>query len=103
MYSAMLSWGVAGLIAMATHMALYPDFPLGSHVKLLTGYWALGSGILSQLQFNMLERYLRDECAGHSEAAESVERITRRLIESYAVFTVVPALILTFGCISAIP
>lgn len=94
MYLAMASWFVAGLVAMALHMTLYPDFPLASHVKLVTGYWALGGGILSQLEFIMLERYLRRLPGGGSSAAQSVERITRRLMESYAVFTVVPALML---------
>jgi len=94
MYLATLSWGIAGLIAMGLHMLLYPDFPLGSHFKLLTGYWALGGGILSQLEFNMLERYLRERPGEQGNNQQSIEHITRRLMESYAVFTIVPALIL---------
>ena len=97
MYIATLSWIVAGLIAMALHMYLYPGFPLGSHVKLLTGYWALGGGILSQLEFNMLERYLRPRLGARALEAQSVEHITRRLMESYAVFTVVPSMILVLA------
>jgi adenylate cyclase len=94
MYIATLSWMVAGLIAMGLHMSLYPDFPISSHLKLLTGYWALGGGILSQLEFNMVERYLRERVGPEVDDGQSVERITRRLMESYAVFTIVPALIL---------
>ncbi len=94
MVVSIFSWLVAGVVALALHMALYPDFPMGSHIKLLTGYWALGGGILSQLDFVLLERYLRKHGAVHTVAAQSVERITRRLMESYVIFTIVPALIL---------
>lgn len=97
MYLATASWVISGLIAMGLHMALYPDFPMGSHVKLLTGYWALGGGILSQLEFNMLERYLRRKLGTKNTDAQSVERIARRLMESYAVFTIVPAMVLVLA------
>ena len=50
---------------------------MGSRVKLLTGYWALGGGILSQLEFNMLERYLRRKLGTKNTDAQSVERIAR--------------------------
>ena len=97
MLIAVLSWVLAGLIAMALHMFMYPSFPMGSHVKLLTGYWALGGGILSQLEFNMLERYLRGRLGARATTAQSVEHITSRLMESYAVFTIVPALIMVLA------
>ena len=96
MYLATASWVISGLMAMGLHMALYPDFPMGSHVKLLTGYWALGGGILSQLEFNMLERYLRRKLGTKNTDAQSVERIARRLMES-AVFTIVPAMVLVLA------
>ncbi|MBT6275620.1 MAG: GAF domain-containing protein, partial [Chromatiales bacterium] len=97
MYLAVISWVIAGLIAVTLHMVLYPGFPIGSHVKLLTGYWALGGGILSQLEFNMLERYLRRHWGTAAAGERSVESMTGRLMESYAVFTIVPAMILVLA------
>lgn len=94
MYLSVVSWLIAGVLAMALHMSLYPDFPLESHAKLLSGYWALGGGILSQLEYIALERYLRRQPSDAPAAVQAVERFTRRLMESYAVFTLVPSIIL---------
>ena len=94
MYLSVLSWLIAGALAMALHMSLYPDFPIESHAKLLSGYWALGGGILSQLEYIALERYFRRQPSDAPAAVQAVERFTRRLMESYAVFTLVPSIIL---------
>ena len=40
-----LSWFVAGALAIGLHFALYPDFPVGSHFKFALAYWALGGGL----------------------------------------------------------
>ena len=80
---------------MGHYMVLYPDFPLGSHVKLLTGYWALGGSMLSQLEFNMLERYLRRKLGLQNMNVQFVERIAAP--DEHAVTTIVPAMILVLA------
>jgi len=91
-YLSLASWFVAGLVAVAVHNALYPDFPKESHIKLLAGYWALGGGILSQLEYIALEQHFRVR-EGEAPAA-ILERITQRLMEGYATFAIVPAIVM---------
>ncbi|MBF0445308.1 MAG: adenylate/guanylate cyclase domain-containing protein, partial [Magnetococcales bacterium] len=63
-----------------------------SHVKLLSGYWGLGAGVLSQLEYVILEKYFREYHIADKPAVD--EKITSRLLESFAVFTIVPALMM---------
>lgn len=91
-YLSLASWLIAGLAAVLVHRILYPDFPIESHAKLLTGYWALGGGILSQLEYIRLEQYFRIR---EGEAPVAIfERITRRLMEGYATFAIVPTVVM---------
>ena len=86
------SWLIAGLVAVVVHMLLYPDFPIVSHGKLLAGYWALGAGILSQLEYIKMEHYFRIR---EDEAPITImEHITRRLMEGYATFAIVPTFVM---------
>ncbi|MBF0425514.1 MAG: adenylate/guanylate cyclase domain-containing protein [Magnetococcales bacterium] len=82
------TWLGAGVIAMAMHAELYPDFPLASHLKLLSGYWGLGAGILAQLEYVLVERYVR--VAHPLLSPPSPERITARLMQGLTLFTLVP-------------
>lgn len=91
-YLSIFGWVAAGFVAMLLHAALYPDFPIESHLKLLTGYWALGGGILAQLEYLALEEHFRQKQA--EGAGDLVERITRRLMEGYALFTLVPGVVM---------
>ncbi|MBT3766373.1 MAG: adenylate/guanylate cyclase domain-containing protein [Rhodospirillaceae bacterium] len=91
-YLSVVSWFFSGLVAVVIHANLYPEFPLESHGKLLVGYWALGGGILSQFEFIKLEHYFR---APEGEAPITIlERITQRLMEGYAIFTIVPTMVM---------
>ncbi len=92
-YLSMLSWLLAGVVAMLIHVGLYPDFPWASHIKLMTGYWALGAGLLSQLEYAFFERHLRQ--AEVFDARQATEHLVRRLLESFTTFTLVPALAIT--------
>lgn len=88
----MMSWFAAGLVAVLVHHFLYPDFPPDSHLKLLVGYWALGAGILSQVEYIAIERHFRRRLPCRPSAL--VERITRRLMEGYGAIVVVPVMVL---------
>jgi adenylate cyclase len=86
------SWFVAGGLAIGLHFALYPSFPLGSHFKFAIGYWILGGGIIAQLEYLLFERALPSSSS--DAAAPLRDRLGRRLIEGYVVFTTAPALVL---------
>lgn len=87
-----IGWLVMGVVAVATHAVLYPDFPVASHAKLLSGYWAMGAGILAQVEFVAMETHFR---RFHTEApAVTAERISRRLMEGFLVVSVVPTLVM---------
>lgn len=81
-----VTWGLAGLIALAVHGLRYPDFPWHSHFKLLVGYWVLGAGVMAQLEYVLLERLER----GQGGSGAPSDRLSRRLLESFAVFTIAP-------------
>ncbi|MBF0195770.1 MAG: adenylate/guanylate cyclase domain-containing protein [Magnetococcales bacterium] len=87
-----LTWLLAGVAASLLHSYLYTDFHWASHLKLLSGYWGLGAGILSQLEYVALEKHFRELKTGTQPIVN--EKITNRLMESFAVFTVVPALMM---------
>ena len=86
------SWLITGLVASLYHNWAYPGFPIESHLKILTGYWALGAGILAQLDHIIVEYYFRKR--GLKALGERVERMSRRLMRSIAIFTLVPGLVM---------
>ena len=86
------SWLITGLVAVVLHMFMYPDFPIVSHGKLLAGYWALGAGILSQLEYIRMEQYFR--IREDQPPTAVLEHITKRLMEGYATFAIVPAFVM---------
>lgn len=86
------TWLLTGLAGIALHAGLHPTFPVGSHFKFAIGYWALGGGIIAQLEYLLFERVLPNP-AGNA-ASQLHERLGRRLVEGYVVFTIAPALVL---------
>jgi len=86
------TWSLTGLAGIALHSALHPTFPTGSHFKFAIGYWALGGGIVAQLEYLLFERVLPNPAG--SAASKLHERLGRRLVEGYVVFTVAPSLVL---------
>ncbi|GAB3450705.1 adenylate/guanylate cyclase domain-containing protein [Insolitispirillum peregrinum] len=91
---AVASWLGAGLFGVALHLLRYPDFHISSPLKLLLGYWVLGAGILAQLEYSLIERSLRHNDCLLEQAQAMRDRLGRRLLESFAAFTVAPALAL---------
>ncbi|EKV32435.1 Adenylate cyclase [Caenispirillum salinarum AK4] len=96
---AVISWGIAGLKAMTLHGLTYEAYPLLSYLKLATGFWILGAGLIAQFEYTLLEDMLRKRGAEGAAADESPgatarrleERIVRRLTESASSFAVAPA------------
>ncbi len=92
-YLSIISWLLAGVVALTLHSIRYTDFPLASHLKLLSSYWVLGGGILAQLEYILFEyRYKR---IPHSPGSyDFSERISRRILESFFLFTMAPTVTL---------
>jgi adenylate cyclase len=87
------SWGLTGLVAIVLHVTRYPTFPMGSHLKFAVGYWLLGGGLLAQVEYLLFEHMLPSKPTLSPEARLR-ERLGRRLIEGYVIFTTVPVAIL---------
>jgi len=89
---ALAGWLICGVLAMLVHMLRYDDFPLASHVKLLSAYWLIGGGLLAQWEYVVLENQARKRSVRYVNANQYLERITRRVMEGYVLFTLVPSL-----------
>jgi adenylate cyclase len=91
-YLAIASWVIAGLFALAVHYVRYEDFPISSHVKLALGYFLIGGGLLAQWEYVVLEGTARERSVRYVNARQYLERITRRVMEGFVLFTLVPSL-----------
>lgn len=89
----MVSWGLTGLVGIVLHATRYPTFPFPSHLKFAVGYWLLGGGLLAQVEYLLFENAL-PASPTQSPEAQLRERLGRRLIEGYVIFTTVPVVIL---------
>lgn len=89
---AMLSWLIAGVFAMALHWLRYESFPISSHVKLMLGYWVIGGGLLAQWEYVLLENEARKRFVTHADVNLHLERISRRVMEGYVLFTLAPSM-----------
>ena len=90
-----LSWIITGLAAVGYHefyyIDIYPnrvafphlwptDYPWHSHLKVLSGYWFLGAGLLSQLELSLGERSIRSYVSAHPERHYGfTDRIANRI------------------------
>lgn len=90
--ASVLTWILTGAAGFGLHFALHPTFPVGSHFKFAIGYWILGGGLIGQVEYLLFERALPNP--GGSGAARLHERLGRRLLEGYFIFTTAPAVIL---------
>ena len=92
-YLSMISWAMAGVSAFILHFILYPDFPVGSHLKLLSSYIILGAGILSQLEYIIYEQSYK-KIAKDENYTIFNEKLSKRILETFLVFTIAPLLTL---------
>lgn len=103
-----LSWIVTGLVAMGyfefyyidifpdrvAYAHLWPtDFPWHSQLKVLSGYWFLGAGLLSQLELSVGERSIRDYVSKHADRDfRFSDRIANRITWGNFNYAFVPSL-----------
>lgn len=93
-YLSLIAWAGVGVLAMALHEYRYPDFPVASHVKLLSAYWILGCCILSQLEYTLLEQAERRRITQSCTPDRYLESMSRRILEGFFFFTLAPSLIM---------
>jgi adenylate cyclase len=87
-----ITWLVSGVLALLLHWMRYESFPFASHVKLMVGYWIIGGGLLAQWEYVVLEGEARKRSIRYVNANQYLERITRRVMEGFVLFTLVPSL-----------
>jgi len=101
------SWLIAGLVAMGYHEVFYhnifpdqvvflrpwpSDYPWHSHLKVLSGYWFLGAGLLSQLELSLGERSIRRYVADHPDKNYGfADRIANRITWGNFIYAFVPS------------
>jgi len=92
-YLSVISWVFAGITAFFLHNFLYPDFPISSHLKILSSYITLGAAILAQLEYIIFEKRYKKIC---KELQYTIfnEKLSRRIIETFLIFTIAPILTL---------
>lgn len=85
------SWMIAGVGAFILHASLYPYFPIGSHLKLLSSYWVLGAGILAQLEYIVFEQKYK-QITPVLYLTTFNESISRRIFESFIILSAAPSI-----------
>ncbi len=85
------SWIIGGLLGVALHKYLYADtFPWHSSLKIISGYWIMGGGLIAQLEYILLERKLRSISTKQRQVSSFLEQIAKRLMESTFIFVFMP-------------
>jgi response regulator RpfG family c-di-GMP phosphodiesterase len=94
-FLSIISWVLAGFSAFLLHFFLYPDFPIGSHIKLLSSYLIFGAGIISQIEYLIFEKSFNkvkiNNCNG---TANYNENISKRFTETFLIFSLAPLITL---------
>ncbi len=92
-YLSIISWTMAGISAFVLHSILYPDFPIGSHIKLFSSYLILGGAILSQLEYIIYEQSYKKITQDDNYTIFN-EKLSKRILETFLIFTIAPLLTL---------
>jgi adenylate cyclase len=102
-----ISWLISGLLAMSLHEIVYhnfdptqvlftipwpSDYPWHSHLKVLSGYWFLGAGLIVQLELIVSEGMIRDYLITEKiSPATYSEYISNRITWGNFFYTFVPS------------
>ncbi len=88
-----VTWVASGIACVILHALRYgTDFPAASHIKLLAGYWGLGAGLFSLLEYTIFENDFR--VAHKAQEPYFVERISQRIVLSISLAAAIPAITL---------
>ena len=92
-FLSMISWVLAGISAFILHFILYPDFPMGSHLKLFISYVILGGAVLSQIEYILFEASYK-KIAIEKRYTIFNEKLSQRILETFLIFTLAPIITL---------
>ncbi len=92
-FLSIISWVLAGISAFILHNYLYPNFPISSHLKIFSSYITLGAAILCQLEYIVFEKRYK-EISKDIQYTIFNEKLSRRIIETFLIFTVAPIITL---------
>ena len=92
-FLSIISWVLAGISAFVLHFILYPDFPMGSHLKLFSSYVILGGGVLSQIEYILFEASYK-KIAIEKKYTIFNEKLSQRILETFLIFTLAPIITL---------
>ena len=92
-FLSIISWILAGVSAFILHYILYPEFPISSHFRILSSYLILGGAILAQLEYIIFEKRYK-EIAKDIKFILFNEKISKRIVETFLIFTITPILTL---------
>lgn len=92
-FLSIISWVLAGISAFILHYVLYPNFPISSHLKLLSAYITLGAGILAQLEYIIFEKEYK-KISKEASFTLFNEKLSQRVLEAFLIFTFAPILTL---------
>ncbi len=103
-----ISWIASGLAAMGLHEVLYhnynpdslfqtfpwpSDVPWHSQLKLISGYWFPGAGLLSQLELTIAEKFISSYVKkNHTVFSDFSEHIPLRITWGNFFYTFVPSI-----------
>jgi adenylate cyclase len=60
----------------------------------MLGYWIIGAGLLAQWEYVLLEAEARKRMVSYRDVTEHLERISRRVMEGYVLFTLAPSVVM---------
>ena len=92
-FLSIISWVLAGVSAFILHYVLYPEFPISNHFRILSSYLILGGAILAQLEYIIFEKRYK-EIAKDIKFILFNEKISKRIVETFLIFTITPILTL---------
>lgn len=83
------TWILSGIACVALHSVRYGGgFPISSHLKLLAGYWGIGAGLLSLLEYTIFENDFRE--SHNQDEPIFIEKISQRFMLSISMAAFVP-------------
>ena len=102
-FLSVISWIAAGLVCVFIHTRLYglkignleiygSDFPWHSPLKIFSGYWIMGAGLIAQLEYVIYERKMRNLSSSYQKGNSFLEQIAYRFTESTTLFVLTPVM-----------
>ena len=87
-------WMIMGFMSIVLFESIYDEqIPWHSDLKLMSAYWLLGAGIMSQIEYTIFEKAFKRKRV-QNDFKFFLDSLTRRISESMVIFTLVPSMTL---------